>query len=51
MDRSRKGQRVWDGVSLINKRREWSHEKLIEKNLKLDGNNDWETLRREINGY
>lgn len=49
--RSRRGLRVWDGSSLINKRREKKHERLIKKYLKLDGNNDWETLRREIYDY
>ena len=48
---SKRGQTKWDGVSLINKRRERKYENMIEEYLSLDGNNYWETLRREINGY
>ena len=48
---SKRGQYVWDRESLINKRQERKYERMIEEYLNLDGNNDWETLRREINGY
>ena len=40
---------AWDGQSLINKKRERKYERMIEEYLNLDGNNYWETLRREIN--
>ena len=43
---------VWDGVSLINKKREKRYERMFEEYLNLDNwNNYWETIRREINGY
>lgn len=54
---SRRGTYLWDGKSLINKRRELtykgvSYEVLFEEYLNLDnGNNYWETFRREVNGY
>lgn len=49
---SKIGQYVWDGVSLINKKREKKYERMFKEYLNLDnGNNYWETLRREINGY
>lgn len=50
-NRSHRGQYVWDGESLINKKREKKYERMIEEYLNLDGNNYWETIRREINGY
>lgn len=54
---SKIGTYVWDGVSLINKRREVNYKKnvpfkqLFKEYLNLDGNNYWETFRRKINGY
>lgn len=49
---SKIGQYVWDKVSLINKKRERKYERMFKEYLNLDnGNNYWETLRREINGY
>lgn len=54
---SKTGTYKWDGESLINKRRELtykgvSYEVLFEEYLNLDnGNNYWETFRREVNGY
>ena len=53
---SKRNQYTWDGVSLINKQREYTYkgeryEELFEKYLNLDnGNNYWEALRRKING-
>ena len=41
---SKIGQKKWDGVSLINKKREKKYEGLFEEYLNLDGNNDWETF-------
>lgn len=54
---STRGQYIWDGVSLINKQREFtykgvSYEVLFEEYLNLDnGNNYWETFRRQIDCY
>jgi hypothetical protein len=54
---SKIGTYVWDGVSLINKRREVNYKKnvpfkqLFKEYLNLDGNNYWKTFRRKINGY
>ena len=56
-DLSSIGSFVWDGKSLINKHREYRYrglefEKMYNKYLNLeDGNNFWETFRRQINGY
>ena len=49
-ERARRGQKIWSNTSLINKKREWKHERMIEKYLILNGNNDWKIIRREING-
>lgn len=54
---TQRGQTVWDGKSLINKQREYTYkgvkfEQLFKEYLNLDnGNNDWETFRRQINYY
>ena len=48
---SKKGQFVWDGVSLMNKHREWKAEKMIDKYLNLDGNNYWEVISRTPDYY
>ena len=54
---SKIGSYKWDGVSLINKRRERNYKrdipftKLFKEYLNLDGNNYWKTFRRQINGY
>jgi hypothetical protein len=54
---SKRGSYKWDGVSLINKQQERTYEGvkyeiLFDEYLNLDdGNNYWETFRREINYY
>jgi hypothetical protein len=54
---TKRGQYTWDGVSLINKQREYKYkgilfEDLFEQYLNLDnGNKYWETLWRKINHY
>lgn len=48
---TKRGKKVWDAESMINKRHERTYERMIEEYLNLDGNNDWETLRREIYDY
>ncbi len=40
---SKKGQKYWDGETLINKKRERKYEGMFEEYLNLDGNNYWET--------
>ena len=51
------GSKTWDGVSLINKHREYGYkghtfEQEFSKYLNLeDGNNYWETFRRKVNNY
>ena len=47
--RSKRGKYIWDEESLINKKREWKHEELIEEYLILNGNNYWAIIAREIN--
>ena len=50
------GTYEWDGVSLINKKREINYDKktpftkLFKEYLNLDGNNYWKAFRRQING-
>jgi hypothetical protein len=53
---SKRGCYEWDGISLINKQREYKYQgvefnTLFEEYLNLDGNNYWEALRRQINRY
>ena len=55
-DLSKPGAYVWDGKSLMNKKRERSYKGIVfetvyDDYLNLeDGNNYWETFRRKING-
>lgn len=48
---SKRGQKVWDGKSMINKRFERKYEKLIKEYLNLNGDYNWEIIRREIYCY
>lgn len=54
---TRRGQYVWDGVSLMNKQREYkykgiSYRYLFEEYLNLnDGSNYWKDLKFQINKY
>ena len=54
---TRRGQYVWDGVSLMNKQREYyykgvSYRSLFKEYLNLnDGSNYWRNLRSKINNY